>query len=101
MNVRNWSWDHTKGLFIGVITPLLVVPLVLFVLSLMQDYYFEVLWSKFVHNTPERIKVLTIANIANLIWFYFFLNRKKWDIAMGVILGSVAYAPYVVYLKFF
>ncbi|MFT5779690.1 MAG: hypothetical protein ACI837_002649 [Crocinitomicaceae bacterium] len=101
MNIKKWSWGHTIGGLLGLLTPLLVAPLVLLFLSYVQEYYFEMLWSKFANNDPYRIKILTIAIIANLIWFYVFLNRKKYDTAMGVILGSVAFAPYVVYVKFF
>ena len=101
MNLRNWSWDHTKGLFIGLITPVLFIPIVLLIIVWMQDYYFAQLWHKFMLNTPYRIKILTIAILGNLIWFYFFLNREQYKIAMGIIMASVVYAPYIIYIKFF
>lgn len=101
MNLRKWTWDHTKGMALGLITPLLFVPLVLLAISWMQDYYFEMIWNKFSFNTQYRIKIITISIIANLIWFYFFLNRERFNVAMGVILGSILYAPYVIYIKFF
>ena len=101
MKLRNWSMDHTKGLILGFITPLLCVPLVLFLMSWLQDYYFEFLWKKFSYNTNYRIKIVTLSIIANLIWFYIFLNRERWNFAMGIILGSVIYAPYIIYIKFF
>ena len=44
--MRKWSMDHTKGLLIGILTPLLFVPIVLFFIAFTQDYYFEYLWSK-------------------------------------------------------
>lgn len=86
---------------LALITPLIFVPLVLLVISWMQDYDWDYLWDKFAYNNQYRIKILTISIIANLIWFYVFLNREKWNIAMGVILGSLCYAPYVLYIKFF
>lgn len=52
-------------------------------------------------NKPYQIKIITIAIIANLGWFYLFLNKEKYSIAMGVILGTIVFAPYIVYIKFF
>ena len=101
MNMRKWSLDHTKGLLIGILTPLLFIPIVLFFIAFTQDYYFEYLWSKFNLSGPYRIKIITISIIANLGWFYFFLNKERFNIAMGVILGSICFAPYIIYIKFF
>lgn len=93
--------NHTKGLLLGLFTPLIFVPIVMFLIGWAQDYDFSLLWSKFILSTPYRIKILTISIIANLIWFYVFLNREKWNLAMGVIVGTIIYAPYIVYIKFF
>lgn len=101
MNIRKWSSNHTKGLLLGIITPLLFIPIVLFFIAWTQDYYFSFLWHKFSLNGPYRIQIMTISIIANLGWFYFFLNKERFNIAMGIILGSICYAPYVIYIKFF
>ena len=101
MNLRNWSWEHTKGLLLGVITPLVFVPIVMGLLTWIQNYDFHYLWHKFGLNNPYRIKIITISIIANLGWFYIFLNRERYNLAMGVILGSLFYAPYIIYVKFF
>ena len=101
MNLRNWNINHTKGLLLGLFTPLVFVPIVMFLIGWAQDYEFSLLWSKFKLSMPYQIKILTISIIANLIWFYVFLNREKWNMAMGVIVGTIIYAPYIVYIKFF
>lgn len=101
MNLRKWSMDHTKGLLLGVVTPLLFIPLVLLVIAFSQNYDFEFLWYKFHLNGPYRIQIVTISIIANLVWFYIFLNKERYNFAMGIILGSVLYAPYIIYIKFF
>lgn len=93
--------DHTKGVLLGILTPLIVLPLVLLVISWTQDYYFEQLWKKFQLNNAYRIKMMTISIIANLGWFYFFLNKERFNFAMGIILGSLVFAPYIIYIKFF
>ena len=100
MNLRNWSWDHTKGLILGFITPLCVVPLVVYITALSQNYLFEQLWRKFTFNDSFQIKMITLSIIANLAWFYLFLNKERFNFAMGVILGSMIYAPYIIYIKF-
>jgi len=101
MNLRKWSKEHTKGFLLGFVTPLVLAPLVLWILSMTQDYYFEQLWNKFRLNKPYQIKIITIAIIANLGWFYLFLNKERYNFAMGIILGTVLFAPYVIYIKFF
>ena len=55
--------DHTKGVLLGVLTPLIVLPLVLLVISWTQDYYFEQLWKKFQLNNTYRIKMMTISEL--------------------------------------
>jgi hypothetical protein len=101
MKLRNWSLKHTQGMLLGLVTPLVIFPLVLLFMSWVQDYYFEQVWNKFMYNSHYRIKIITISIIANLGWFYLFLNREKFNFAMGIILGSMLYAPYVIYVKFF
>lgn len=101
MNLRKWTMDHTKGLLIGIATPIIFIPLVILVISWLQNYYFEQLWHKFSLNDQYHIKIITISIISNLIWFYFFLNKERFNIAMGVILGTIAFAPYILYIKFF
>ena len=95
MKIRKWTRDHTKGLLIGIITPLVFIPVVIFVITWLQNYYFEQLWHKFTLNNQYHIKIITISIISNLIWFYFFLNKERFNIAMGVILATIAFAPYI------
>lgn len=101
MNLRKLNKEHLIGMVFGVLTPLLVSPLVLFILSWLQNYYFSFLWQRFAHNTPYRIKIITLSIIANLIWFYLFLNKENYDRARGIIIGTLIFAPYIIYIKFF
>ena len=102
MEIMNkWTKEHTKGLILGLVTPFLIVPLVLLILSVTQNYLFSQLWHKFNLNNPYQIKIITLSIIANLGWFYLFLNKNKYKIAKGVILGTMLYAPYIIYIKFF
>lgn len=101
MKNRFFSKNHAKGMVLGILTPLIVVPLVIWILSLFQNYDFSYLWRKFRLSDQYHIKIITLSLIANLIWFYIFLNKEKWNIARGVIYGTLAFAPYIIYTKFF
>lgn len=100
MNLRNWSLAHTKGLLVGIISPLVFIPVVIFLLAWSQDFLFNQLWYKFQSQELVRSKVVSIAIIANLLWFYLSLNREKYGFAMGVIVGTICYLPYILYVNF-
>ena len=99
MNLRNWTWDHTKGLIIGVLSPLLFVPLVIVLLAWSRNYSFEEIWNMFIISRQTMSKVISLAIISNLIWFYIFINRDRYGLAMGIILGTLVYFPYIIYVN--
>lgn len=101
MNLRNWTRDHSLGVLLGLVFPLLFIPVVILVLGFIQQYAFSELWNRFLHFNQVQIQVMTMAILANLGVFYFFLNRERYNLAMGIILGSILYAPYIIYIKFF
>ena len=99
MNFRNWTRDHSKGLIIGFFSPLIFIPLVIFLLAWSRNYSFNELWNMFLLSHQTMSKVLSLSIISNLFWFYFFLNRNKYGLAMGIILGTLAYFPYIFYVN--
>ncbi|MDG1859081.1 MAG: hypothetical protein P8I94_08260 [Emcibacteraceae bacterium] len=101
MNLKNWNRSHTLGLIIGIILPILIVPLVILILSWAQNFYYEQLWYRFMNNNSTMSKMLTLAVLANLGLFYIYLNKEKYQFALGVILGTVCYLPLIVYFVFF
>lgn len=101
MNLKNWTRFHTYGLLVGIVIPLIMVPVVLLILAWAQNFYFEQLWYKFKNDGNTMSKMLTLAVLANLGVFYYFLNKEKYNFAMGIILGSICYLPLIVYLVFF
>lgn len=101
MNLRKWNREHTFGMLLGIITPMVFIPLVIIFLSWVQNYELARLFREFKLSVDYQVKILTISLISNLISFYYFLNRERFDFAMGIILGTIAFAPYVIYLKFF
>jgi len=101
MNLRKWNLMHTKGLIVGLLSPLIFIPLVIFVMAWTQNYPFGTLWHKFNHEIVFRGKYVSISCISNLLWFYMSLNREKYNFSMGIILGTICYLPYIIYINFF
>ena len=101
MNLKSWSKQHTLGLMIGFIGPFFYIPLVMLIIAKTQHFYFEQIWHNFSFNQAVRGKFISLAIIPNLAWFYLFLNKEKYPYAMGIILGSALYLPYILYITFF
>lgn len=96
----NWNSKRTVGTVIGALTPLVAVPLVMVLIAWSQNFYFSQLWYKFTHDDMVQSKFFSLAIIANLGWFYLFLNKERYDIARGIIIGSALYLPYILYLNY-
>lgn len=100
MNVRNWNRFHSLGLIIGLVSPLILVPLVIWLISVTQNFYFSQLWTSFLHNHYSQSKMISLAILPNLGWFYWSVNKEKFNLAMGIIIGTAAFLPYIIYLLF-
>ncbi len=101
MNLRNWTKDHTIGIIIGILSPFVFVPLVVLILSWFQHYDYELYFSKFLSSHMVRSKIISLAVISNLLWFYITLNKERYGLAMGIILGTLCFLPYVLYVNVF
>jgi len=99
MNLRNWTKEHTKGLIVGILSPLLFVPLVVLILAWSRNYPFEEIWNMFILSKQTMSKVVSLAIISNLLWFYVFINRNNYGLSMGIILGTIVYLPFIVYVN--
>jgi hypothetical protein len=95
----NWNRENTFGMLIGIFSPIFFLPIVFFILAFASGSSFEYFFSKFVDSSEFRSKYLSLALISNLIWFYLFLNREKYEYTKGIILGLLCYAPYMVYIN--
>jgi len=93
----NFTREHAIGLLIGVVSPLVFLPLVLMILSFTQNTSFEYLWQQVVQFPEYRSKYISLALISNLVWFYLFLNREKYNYSYGIILGMIVFVPYMIY----
>lgn len=98
---KRFSWNArvTAGMVIGVVSPLILVPLTMLVIAWAQNFYFSVLWSKFFSDLAVMSKFLSLSIIPNLVWFYFFLNKERYDLARGIIIGSALHLPFILYVN--
>jgi hypothetical protein len=104
MNLRYWDRRHTFGLLIGLLSVLMVTPLVLFIYTLFDHskiFTFTYYWEKLFYNENFRVKTFSLAVIPNLLWFYLSLNKRNYNFAMGVILASAIFIPYIIYVNYF
>jgi hypothetical protein len=87
------------GWLIGIFSPLVFLPFVLFLMAESSGSSFEYFWMQFINFSEFRSKYLSLALISNLLWFYIFLNREKYNYTKGIIFGLLCYAPYMVYIN--
>lgn len=97
----NWTKENSLGLLIGLLSPLIFLPLVLFIIAQSQHVNFEHVWHQISEFPEFRSKYLSLALIGNLLWFYLFLNREKYGYTRGIIIGMLLYAPYMIYVNVF
>lgn len=95
----SWNARMTAGTIIGVLSPLIIVPITMLVIAWAQNFYFSVLWSKFFSDLAVMSKFLSLSIIPNLIWFYIFLNKERYDLARGIIIGSALHLPFILYVN--
>jgi len=98
---ENFNKQLLIGTLIGILTPILFLPVLIFFLSLSKGIDFEVIWSQISNNNMNTSKYLSLAMIVNLFWFYYFLNKEQYHLTRGIILGMICFAPYMVYIYFF
>ena len=95
----NFNKPFFVGLAIGVVSPLIMLPLIVFILSQSYGQSFEYLWRQTLEFQEFTSRYLSLALIGNLAWFYFFLNRERYFHTRGIISGMLLYAPYMIYVN--
>lgn len=100
MNLRNWSKQHTLGLLLGIATTIICVPLVMYILSKIDNQQFSAMWTKFTILNDEKSRIISLASIANLIWFHTFYRKRKDALSMGIIMATVVNLLVILYFKF-
>jgi hypothetical protein len=88
------------GWIIGLAVPFICIPLVIALLSWAQNFPYSRIWDKFTVDILTQSKVISLAIIPNLAVFYFFLNKERYDLARGIIIGSACFLPFILYANF-
>lgn len=91
------------GLLIGLAFPVLGV-LVLFFLWSTSNSFVGYIHTFIEIDSPYKMnmasKVLSLAMIANLIPFYFFLNKKAYQTVRGILISMVLFILLIVLYRF-
>lgn len=96
---NNITKENIFGFLIGIISPIVFLPVVLLFLSFVQDTTVYYLWEQFKISDVHRSKDLSLSLISNLIWFYVFLNTDRYPYVRGILLGMFFYVPYMIYVN--
>lgn len=89
------------GFLIGTVSPWIIMPLFIVLYAKFENYGVDRLWHDFFHYNKTMSRILSLCMIGNLLWFYIFLNKERYGIAKGVILGTLLYFPLFIYLIYF
>jgi hypothetical protein len=95
----NFNSSFFIGLAIGVLSPLVLLPIIVFILSQSYGQSFSYLWYRTWHSQEFMSRCLSLGLIGNLAWFYFFLNRERYFYTRGIIFGMLLYAPFMIYVN--
>ena len=93
--------NHFVGFGIGILSPLLFIPIVLFILASVTSVSYGNIWEQFITFPEYTSKYTSLALISNLLWFYLFLNREYFDVARGIIFAMLCFIPYMIYVNLF
>ncbi|MEI8116770.1 MAG: hypothetical protein WCH03_04470 [Flavobacteriia bacterium] len=91
--------EHILGFLIGVLSPIIFLPIIVFILSQSRQTEFSYLWSQVNDSVEYLSRYLSLGLIPNLLWFYLFLNKEKYAYTRGIIFGMLIYAPFMVYVN--
>ena len=84
---------------IGIFTPIIFLPVIVFILAQSRHAEFSYLWSQVNDSVEYLSRDLYHGLIPNLLWFYLFLNKEKYAYTRGIIFGMLIYAPFMVYVN--
>lgn len=97
----NWTKLHTLGALSGFVSPFIFLPLVVQLMVWTQHFTFGYLWGQFFIDNAVHTKLLSLAVISNLLWFYIGLNKEKYGFSQGVLMASFLFVPYIIYVGHF
>jgi len=101
INLRNWTKQHTLGLFVGLITIGVTIFVVVAILSLSNGFSYSFNLRRLTFLPSFTAKVMSLAALGNLPWFHFVaLRRKKWAFGQGLIIATIIDLVIMIFIKF-
>ncbi|MFM1914885.1 MAG: hypothetical protein RLZZ531_554 [Bacteroidota bacterium] len=97
--MRKITKEHVLGFVIGIFTPIVFLPVIVFILAQSRHAEFSYLWSQVNDSVEYLSRYMSLGLIPNLLWFYLFLNKEKYAYTRGIIFGMLIYAPFMVYVN--
>lgn len=86
------------GLFIGLIVPFLGFVVVYFLFS--HGLSFSSFTSRISGQSSEAAKIISLSVLANLIPFLYFNRRRLDQTVKGIVIATVLYMVFFLYVKF-
>ncbi len=107
---KNWKvgspelrQKRNRGVIIGALFPLLVLPVVIYVFYLDSSKRFDVGFqnylTKILHNMHNIANVMSLSVLGNLVVFFLLLRRNNDWGARGVLVSTLFYVVLVFILK--
>jgi len=100
---RNKGDVALVGFLLGIIVPIIAL-IILFFLWFNTGTFSQYISMFFALDNPIAMnnasKAVSLAMIANLIPFYFFLNKKKYLTVKGILIGSALFVLLILLYKF-
>lgn len=90
-----------NSIALGIILGLLTIAVVLFFfyLSQFQAYPFSEYFDKVIHNKKILAPMISLAGVPNLVLFFLFLNKNKYQTARGLIIATFILVILVILAK--
>jgi len=92
MNLKYLSREHLYGLLLGLLTIVVFVPILLWVFDLFNN-------TQYWYLDRVKSKIISLATIANLGWFHWFIKKNKIDLAKGILAATFISFFVIVYFK--
>jgi len=101
INLRNWTKQHTVGLFVGLLTIVASIFIVVAILSMSNGFSYFFNLKRLTFLPSFAAKVISLAALGNLPWFHFVaLRKKKWEFGQGLIMATIIDLLLMILIKF-
>lgn len=97
--MRNFIWDKFYvGLIAGLLPPIIAI---LGYYLINYSYMTKGEFIRYLQMGQTYTQLITLCVLTNLVPFYLFINKEKYNATKGVLAATFVWAALVVFLKFF